>query len=272
MAGKPYTDYTGQKFKTITVLRRASKEEIPWKSHETAWLVECNQCGRKWVARKSEIPNGCYDCNEYTEYVGGRGHYDKTMIGRRFGKLTVIAIDKERRTSSKEKSYWRCQCDCGNIVSVRGDHLKGRWKNKNGVRVWCTTSSCGCSNKSKGESIIEDLLSQHNINYSMYYQIADFSKFSLFDFAILDEDNNLLYLIEYDGEQHFVPVEHYGGEEKFKVQQERDNNKNNYCKEHNIPLIRIPYTDLKDITWDYLVNKIPELLTLSGDGVQTVYA
>ena len=60
-----------------------------------------------------------------------------------------------------------------------------------------------------------------------------------FDFYV---NNN--YLIEYDGQQHFESVEYFGGEEQLKIQQKRDTYKNQWCKENNIPLIRIPYTKL----------------------------
>ena len=52
----------------------------------------------------------------------------------------------------------------------------------------------------------------------------------------------LLYLIEYDGKQHFKPIEWFGGAENFKKQQRRDKIKDNYCQLHNIPLLRLPYT------------------------------
>ena len=58
------------------------------------------------------------------------------MIGRRFGKLEVIALDPERRPPSRA-FYWVCRCDCGNVVSVWGSNLRRKTR---GVR------SCGCAN------------------------------------------------------------------------------------------------------------------------------
>ena len=68
-----------------------------------------------------------------------------------------------------------------------------------------------------------------------------------YDFIILNDNEQPLYLIEYDGEQHFKSVERWGGEEKLKKQQEYDKIKNNYAINHNLPLIRIPYTHYKDL-------------------------
>ena len=52
------------------------------------------------------------------------------LTGRRFGRLTVI---KRKKTDDTNRTYWICQCDCGNIKTVEAYALKiGR------------TKSCGC--------------------------------------------------------------------------------------------------------------------------------
>lgn len=51
------------------------------------------------------------------------------MIGKKFWRLTVL-----RRDESKKRRSYVCQCDCGNIKSVRSDHLTGGGR----------TRSCGC--------------------------------------------------------------------------------------------------------------------------------
>lgn len=43
------------------------------------------------------------------------------MIGEKYGKLTVLKLDKER---SEKRKYYICQCECGNIISVRDNSLK----------------------------------------------------------------------------------------------------------------------------------------------------
>ena len=78
----------------------------------------------------------------------------------------------------------------------------------------------------------------------------------LFDFAILDEHDNVLCLIEYDGEGHYNPVP------IMKMPYEKANNafekivahdmiKDSYCKENNIPLIRIPYWEKENNNVEY---------------------
>lgn len=61
-------------------------------------------------------------------------------------------------------------------------------------------------------------------------------------------------LIEYDGEHHFQPVKGWGGEEKFKLTQKNDEIKNNYCKDNNITLLRLPYTHTENDIKNEILN------------------
>ncbi|MDA3856630.1 MAG: hypothetical protein PF569_10330 [Candidatus Woesearchaeota archaeon] len=67
-----------------------------------------------------------------------------------------------------------------------------------------------------------------------------------FDFSIYKDKSkeNLLGLIEYDGEQHFHEVTIFGSLDRIK---ENDLIKTNYCKEKNIPLLRISYLEQNNI-------------------------
>lgn len=58
--------------------------------------------------------------------------------------------------------------------------------------------------------------------------------------------------IEFDGIQHFQPVDFAGkglkwANNNFRMIQIKDNIKNDYCKEHHINLIRIPYWEEENI-------------------------
>ena len=44
------------------------------------------------------------------------------LTGKRFGNLTVL-YDTGIRSKSGQV-YWMCKCDCGNLTSVQGKHLK----------------------------------------------------------------------------------------------------------------------------------------------------
>jgi hypothetical protein len=54
-------------------------------------------------------------------------------------------------------------------------------------------------------------------------------------------------IIEYNGIQHYESVDYFGGQEAFERQQERDMALRQYCKEHKIKLIEMPYTEYDNI-------------------------
>ena len=95
--------------------------------------------------------------------------------------------------------------------------------------------------KSMGEFLISQILSENNINYTTQYTVqSPYKGYYRYDFAIWDENHNLLRLIEFDGEQHYQDkcTSYYGD---FDILHQRDIEKNQYCKSNGIPLIRIPY-------------------------------
>lgn len=58
-----------------------------------------------------------------------------------------------------------------------------------------------------------------------------------YDFFLEDES----VLIEYDGEQHYRPIEYFGGEPVFNKQRKHDVIKDEYARLNNLTLVRIPY-------------------------------
>lgn len=99
---------------------------------------------------------------------------------------------------------------------------------------------CGFK-KSHGENQIMKILRDHNIEFVNNYVLKGFDNRKSFDFKI--DTPQGIKLIEYDGEQHFEynTFLHRGDYNNFLKQQRTDEAKNEYCKEHNIPLLRIPY-------------------------------
>ena len=120
-------------------------------------------------------------------------------------------------------------------------------------------TSCGCRIQSANEEYIYNLLNELKIEFKPQYSFDDCKHvYTLrFDFAIL-QHNELLGLIEYDGQQHFKAIDLFGGEEGLKETQLRDEIKNTYCKTHNIPLLRIPYTmsieEIKKEIYEYYLS------------------
>lgn len=219
----------GQQFGKWSVIASAPND----KYNHARWLCQCD-CGTIRVVAASSLKGekskscGCQSSTRKT----------KSCIGNRFNKLIVIEEIPIERDSSGNK-YWLCRCDCGNYTKVSTANLRsGR------------ISSCGCLLKtSLGEQHIELCLSSAEIEYEKEYRFSDLNNLR-FDFYL----PKLNRLIEFDGKQHFEPNEYFGGEKSFLEQQKRDQIKNNYAKQHNIPLIRIPYQERDNITIDLILS------------------
>lgn len=111
---------------------------------------------------------------------------------------------------------------------------------------------------SRGEIKIEEILQQAGLNFTEEYSFPDLISSSgrplRFDFAVFDDNDNLDFLIEYQGIQHYLPKSKFGGFSGLRKQQYNDLRKREYCKKHNIILIAIPYTDENKINYDYIMN------------------
>lgn len=111
-------------------------------------------------------------------------------------------------------------------------------------------SGCPKCKESHGEKKIRKWLEEKNIEYVYQKKFKDLGKLS-YDFYI--PSKNLL--IEFQGEQHYKPVESFGGLESFKKQRENDYKKKNYAKKNKIMLLEVPYweTNLESLLENKLI-------------------
>lgn len=108
------------------------------------------------------------------------------------------------------------------------------------------------SSLSSGELSVKDALENLGIKYMMEYTFENCRYINPLPFDFYLPEYNLC--IEYDGKQHFNAVKIWGGEERFTLQKERDMIKNQFCKDNNINLLRIPYfeCDPQDMIEEYI--------------------
>lgn len=200
----------GSVFKNLTVIDRA-----PIHSDGLAyWKCRCS-CG------KIVEVSGRYLRSGHTTSCGDNIHRTINEIGNKYGLLTVLSYSGHRDDGG---AIWKCKCDCGKVVDVRGDSLRSGH-----------TTSCGCLT-SYVEKTISDLLQQNSLIFQTQYTFQDLrgtkNGILRFDFAILDKTRNLQCLIEYQGEQHYDPSNNWYSEEYVM----RDKLKQEYCTKHNIQL------------------------------------
>lgn len=240
LASERYSDQlAGKRFGNAVVIKR---ETAVTKQGDTLnkWLCQCD-CGNTFLAigrdLKSGIRTHCRECG----LKNMRESAEKRQLdlaGQRFGKLVAIRKTNQRKYRSV---VWECQCDCGNITYQPA-----------GLLIRNEVASCGCTMFSAREKEIAELLSEYEIPYrhEMKFETCRFpnsGRLAHFDFYVNEE-----YIIEADGEQHFHAAGGYSTEETYQGIVYRDNYKNQWCAEHDIPIIRIPYT-LKTVTINDLI-------------------
>ncbi len=188
------------------------------------WNAIC-MCGNKGLPTTNNLLNGTSkSCGCYNkECISARERKDIT--GQKFYKLTA----KECIGKNEYNNYlWRCICDCGREIVTTASRLLG------GQII-----SCGCT-KSKGECLIEDYFIKNNIKYDKYKYFDDlkYKTYLYFDFCITNHKNEM-FLLEYQGEQHYYDCGYFGKQQR----EITDPMKRKYCSTNNIKLFEIRFDD-----------------------------
>lgn len=210
-----------KKFDRLTVIERAGSDSCK----KVLWKCKC-ECGNEVIVRGSDLLKGTiHSCGCYkTELLS------KDLTGNRYGLLTVI----KRGQGKNNQMTWICECECGQEIEVTTNHL-----------TTGNTQSCGCLS-SKGEKQIVEWLQEKNIHYIRQFVFPDLvgkNNHPLrFDFAILNNQKELLFLLEYQGIQHTKNIYNLS-EEEYQYSLKRDNMKREYCNKKQIPLIEINYDE-----------------------------
>ena len=242
-----FHDLAGKKFGRLTVINLNTnyKQENPNAKTGAYWNCICD-CGNRIIALGTDIFNGKLQSCGCLRLEKLREACMIDLTGQQFGYLTVLKLNdtyKKEKNISSRKIYWDCQCKCGAITTVEGTHLRRG-----------EILSCGCL-LSKGEEKISQLLIDNNIKFEKQKIFSTCknnknNQYYRFDFWINDS-----FLLEFDGIQHYQYTNSgWNTKENYEKTIERDNYKNNWCLENNIPLKRIPYTILNNITIEDILS------------------
>lgn len=230
----------GEKFGRLTIV------DILWDCERAKAVCVCD-CGNNYVGDKSDIVTG------HTQSCGCLQSENTSRANTKDWKGVIAdsGVEFIRQDHMNEKGQWVWECRCPLCKNLFYE-LPAKVNNGH-------TTSCGCRAQSFGECYIELLLIGIGANFKPQYSFDDCKHiYKLhFDFAILDNDQ-VLGLIEYDGKQHFEPIEFFGGQPAFIQTQKRDEIKNIYCRKNNIPLLRLPYTlstqEIKHNLYEYYLS------------------
>lgn len=204
-----------------------------------------------YVNRRTKV---CIICKLHGEFYQNPEHH---ILGKSCPKCATLTRQEKQR---KPLSYW-----IPLFIEAHGnlyDYSKAteRSHKRDKITIVCkehgefqqtpynhaiNKTGCPVCNASKGELEIKRVLDDLNVEYKRNKTFQDCKHIHVlpFDFYIPKTKT----IIEYDGKQHHEPVEHFGGEEYFKIIQIRDKIKNDYCRLNNINLIRIQHKDYNKI-------------------------
>lgn len=164
--------------------------------------------------------------------------------------------DKRKNGGGTYKIYkiYRCRCYlCGKEQNIRSSKFSINPPTDYGCRAsggYYSEAFCDCHEISSFQWIVTKILTDNNVPYRVEFSFSDLYgtkhiNLLRFDFAILNDDNSIKCLIECQGEQHFKPVDEFGGESQYQIQQKNDELKRAYAAVHNISLYEIPYKKKK---------------------------
>lgn len=232
-------DLTGRKFGRLTV------EEMIWDTKPTRCVCVCD-CGNKTTVINTQLINGktaSCGCIQ-RERTSAANTKDFS------GYTTDSGVQIVERVKQNAHGVWEYNCICpfcGNTFVALPAKL-----------IYNDQLSCGCVIRSKGEETVRRALDALCVRYATQYTIPEckYKKSLRFDFAIFDQNDELIHLIEYDGMQHTAPIEFFGGDSGFNERRQRDSIKDEFCKQNKIPLTRMPYTMSPDEITNVIKNII----------------
>lgn len=174
---------------------------------------------------KHLLGNICPECRANSQY-----HSLKAGFIKKAKKLhgELYSYEKTDYIHSGAKTIITCKKH-GDFEQLMRSHLRGH--------------GCPVCSMSHGESAINVFLNSQNIAFETQKTFTDcrsnHNALLRFDFFV----PSLNLLIEYDGKQHFKPVEVFGGMKGFLQCKKNDNIKNKYAKANNITLLRIAFNE-----------------------------
>lgn len=149
----------------------------------------------------------------------------------------------------------KCQRESNGSKRILVCHNKCGFKYEVNAYKFLHGQGCPKCKSSHGEWKVRKYLEAHNFIFQEQYSIhTNVNQWLKLDFYL--EHNNHKIAIEYNGIQHYQPVEYFNGIIGFNAQQERDKIKKEYCDQNNIELIIIPYNDESLINSEKLAQRL----------------
>lgn len=249
----------------------------------------CSKCSGKykptteeWIKKVAPIYNYKYDyskvnyidnktpvtviCSIHGEFYPFPNNHAKGISGC----PKCAAIDRHNKYAKTTEQFIE---DARKVHGNKYDYSKVEYYNKSTeVIIICPKhgefpqmpsshlDGCGCSKcRNKNQTLLFEKLKNSFPNVKILYEVGNKTVpwLTSLRFDIYFPDYNIA--IEYDGQQHYAPIEHFGGELKFIKTKERDELKNKLCIENDCKLFRLKY-DYNEKDYNNLVENISTII------------
>lgn len=155
------------------------------------------------------------------------------------------------------------------LGTYNGTHKKIKCRCKIDGTIWfgypanLLNGSAGCPNCniSTNEKKMVDILTSKGLNINQQHKINGCVYKYHLKFDAFDVSNSIAF--EYNGEQHYRPVDFAGkgehwAKEQFELTKSRDNAKIKYCKENKIPIIIVPYWERNNME-SFIIDELNKI-------------
>lgn len=202
--------------------------------------------------RRSRVLIKCNKCNTIFEQIA-RSHIDN--------KYGCAKCAYKQKSIDKTYPIDKFEEECKIIHNNRYDYFQDYTGCRQKIKIKCKKclrlfyqqaalhklQECGCPHckMSHGELTILNWLEKNKIKFKTQKTFPDCKNIARLKFDFYLPSYNTC--IEYDGEQHYYAFDSFGGQQRLDLIRKRDEIKNDYCIKNNIKLIRIPYTEYKNI-------------------------
>lgn len=232
--------------------------EKEWTRAKDTYHFKCNNPNHPVFKTTADA---LYSGEHWCPYCSGR-------LGDFSNELFAICKSKEGELLSEYRNasnYLTVRCNKHNYVwdILPSNIIKGKW---------CPICSMGFN-----EKVVWDYFTNMQCNIKIQYSFDDLwgknNEKLKFDFAVLDDNDTLLYLVEVDDEEH--KDRHLGNSPRQIKRQEaikRDRQKDNYCQKHGIPLYRmeVPFRSFKKWAYEdyyrYINSELKFIVNLAHGG------
>jgi hypothetical protein len=194
-------------------------------AHKPVILI-CKKCNNKEIKSPSVFYKG-FGCLKCSDSKIGRKNLTTEEFIEKANKIHNNLYDYSLVKYKNNKTKIKILCPKhGMYHQTPSTHLDGK-------------SGCPYCHGFKGEKDILLILERNKLEYIFQYSIKIDNSYHYFDFYLPEKN----IIIEFNGKQHYEPIDFFGGVKGFEITKYRDKIKEKYCIDNNINFIVISYKD-----------------------------